>query len=98
MGVGSVDALLALQAAEGPLERRRRAVRRGSGILDRLEALKLALLAGEAGRPALEGLARAVREQRELADDPMLDGVLDEIDTRAAVELAKAEMARLRAA
>jgi hypothetical protein len=32
-----------------------------------------------------------VREQRSLTDDPRLEGVLDEIETRAAVELAKLE-------
>lgn len=98
LAVGSVDALLALQAAEDPLERRRRAVRRGEGLLDRLETLKLALLGGGASGPALDGLARAVREQRDQIDDPRLEGVLDEIEARAAVELAKAEVARARGA
>lgn len=94
VAVGSVEALLALQAAEDPAERRRRAVRRGETLLDRLDAVKLALLGGGAAGPALEGLARAVREQRDHVDDPRLEGVLNEIETRAAVELAKAEMTR----
>ncbi|NBX22047.1 MAG: adenine phosphoribosyltransferase, partial [Betaproteobacteria bacterium] len=32
---------------EGPLEKRRRAIRRGSGLLDRLDEIKLALLNGD---------------------------------------------------
>jgi hypothetical protein len=95
--VSSMDALLALQEVEGPLERRRRAVRRGGRLLDALDEVKLALLDGETAGPALQRLATAVREQRVGSFDPGLDGVLDEIETRAAVELAKAEMSRIAA-
>lgn len=95
--VSSMDALLALQEVEGPLERRRRAVRRGGRLLDALDEVKLAMLGGESAAPALQRLAAAAREQRDGSFDPGLDGVLDEIDTRAAVELAKAEMSRLAA-
>jgi hypothetical protein len=92
-----MDALLALQEVDGPIERRRRAVRRGGRLLDALDQVKLALLGGESAGPALERLAAAAREQRVGSFDPGLDGVLDEIETRAAVELAKAEMSRLAA-
>ena len=92
--VSSVDALIALQAVEGPLERRRRAVSRGNRLLDILGEVKLGLLDGALPSASLERLSRAVREQRACADHPELDGVLDEIDTRAAVELAKLEVAR----
>lgn len=95
--VASTDALLALQEVEGPLERRRRAVKRGTRLLDALDAVKMAMLGGEATAPALRSLAAAVRESRGDTFDPGLDGVLNEIDTRAAVELAKAEMSRLAA-
>ena len=76
------------------MERRRRAVRRGSGILDRLEELKLALLSGEAGEGSLEKLARTLREERPQDADAGLNGLLDQIDLRAAVELAKADLRR----
>jgi hypothetical protein len=95
--VGSVDALLALQEADGPTERKRRAVKRGGRILDVLEKLKLAMLDGLGGAAALDGLVRAVREERAQTGEEGLEGVLDEIETRAAVELAKAEMSRLAA-
>jgi hypothetical protein len=36
-------------------------------------------------------LSRLVKEGRDRADDPRLDSLLDEIDLRAAVELAKLE-------
>lgn len=95
--VTNVSALMALQGVEDPTERRRRAVRRGGGLLDRLDELKLAMLGGEAGEAALDRLARAVREERPADPDAGLTAVLDQIDLRAAVELAKAETRRTAA-
>lgn len=93
-GVGDVSALMALQGVEDVLERRRRAIRRGGGLLDRLEELKLALLNGEAGEGTLESMGRALREERPIDADSALNGLLEQIDLRASVELAKAEMRR----
>ena len=50
--VGSIDALIALQGIEDPLERRKRAVKGGRVALDALDALKIGLLGGVRGRHA----------------------------------------------
>ena len=89
-GIASVAALLALQEEDGPAERRRRALKRGGGLLDRLEAVKVAMLSDGDGSAALQSLARMAAEQRQGDPDPGLQDVLDHIETRAAVELAKA--------
>jgi hypothetical protein len=94
VGVSSIDALLAMQQVEGPLERRRKAVRRAGAILDVLDEVKLALLDGGVPARALERLMAAVRQERGGADEPRLQALLDEVETRAAVELAKLEVAR----
>lgn len=91
-GVGSLAALLALQQGDTAEERRRRSIRRGGGLLDRLDALKIALLDGGDPGSALQALSRAASEARETEDDLGLKDVLDHIETRAAVELAKARM------
>lgn len=93
-GVSNVSALMALQGVEDITDRRRRAIRRGGGLLDRLEELKLALLQGEAGEGALDRLSRTLREERPIDADVGLNSLLDQIDLRAAVELAKADLRR----
>ena len=90
-GVASLDALLALQQTDGPLERRRRAVGRATRLLDVLDDIKIALLEGRVDGGSLGQLVTALREERSKTEDPRLEGVLDEIETRAAVELAKRE-------
>ena len=85
---------MALQGVEDATERRRRAVRRGSGLLDRLDELKLALLGGEDGAATLDRLARTLKEARPDEGHDGLKAVIDQIDLRAAVELAKADLRR----
>ena len=92
-GVANVSVLLALQDVGGPLERKRRSVNRASRILDVLDDVKQALLGGDIGTVDLQKLQGAVRDERLRTDDPNLEGVLDEIETRAAVEIAKLEQA-----
>ena len=95
--VMGVDALLTLQDVGGPLERRRRAVNRGIRLLDRLDELKIALLEGRITGENLVRLQVAIREQRAATDDPRLESLLDEIETRALVEMAKLEQAKEQA-
>jgi hypothetical protein len=92
--VGPLEALMALQEVEGPLERRRKAVRRAGRILDVLDEVKLELLDGAVDAGSLHRLTAAVRSEQGEADDPNLLGVLRAIEARAAVELAKLEMSR----
>jgi class II flagellar assembly regulator FliX len=92
--VMGVDALVALQELGGPLERKRRAVGRASRMLDALDDIKAGLLTGELSEGDLDRLRGAVRDERSHTDDPNLEAVLDEIELRAAVEVAKLEQAR----
>ena len=93
--LSSLEALLALQETLNPLERRRRAVGRAGRILDVLDELKLASLddGGDAAG-VLTRLQAAVREARAETEDPALEEVLEQIELRAAVELAKRRSGR----
>ena len=81
-------AILALQAVGGPLEGKRRAARKGRTLLDKLEDIKADLLVGRVSGERLDELVALVSEYRERSE-PELDAVLDEIELRVHVELAK---------
>lgn len=85
----AVDALLALQEVDQAGTGRKRAVRRGNDLLDRLEEIRIGLLTGQISRERLQQLAQLARESRPAIDDPRLAEVLAEIELRAEVELAK---------
>jgi hypothetical protein len=91
VGLSGVSTILALQGAPDSTERRtrQRVVQRGDAMLDELEQIRLGLLLGAIPRGRLEQLAQLVRARREQVDDPKLTAILDEIELRAAVELAK---------
>lgn len=87
--VSALDALLTVQEIPDAVAGRRRAVQRGDALLDRLEDVRLALLTGVLPRERLEQLSRLAGTSRAAITDPRLNAVLDEIDLRVAVELAK---------
>ena len=83
-----IDALLALQSVEDPLFARRKAVRRGNALLDTLETIKTDLLLGQVSEGRLNQLMALVGQARQRGL-PDLDPILDDIELRARVELAK---------
>jgi hypothetical protein len=84
-----VEGLFALQEVPDASAGRRRAVARGNELLDQLDALRLALLAGTVPRQQLRQLAQLSRERLQQIGDPRLAALVEEIELRAAVELAK---------
>jgi hypothetical protein len=88
--VNTLDTLLALQAAEGSSEEAsKRARKRASDLLDHLDKVKIGLLTGELPRGTLQQLSQTISTHRSQIMDPKLTEILDEIDLRAQVELAK---------
>jgi hypothetical protein len=93
--LAGLDAVLLLQAeADTPQERRRRSAQRGQDLLDGLDRLKAALLGGRVAAHELRTIAGRLAERAAASGDPRLDGLMAEIELRAAVELAKLETAR----
>lgn len=93
-GVAPVDALIALQEVGTATDGRSKAVARAESMLDILDDLKLSLLAGDIPKQKLQQLLKLVDQRRDSQtefQDPRLLQVLDEIELRARVELAKYE-------
>jgi hypothetical protein len=86
--IQGIDALLALQEVHDEPDQKDLATRRGHSMLDGLEAMRADLLAGQVSEDRLEQLAQQVSD-RNPSGDPDVDSVIDEIELRVKVELAK---------
>lgn len=92
--LSGLESLLAIQAvdADGSNRGRRRMIARGEELLDRLEDIRRGLLLGTIPIDRLSKLSEMVRSKRDSGADPELAALLDEIELRAEVELAKLGM------
>ena len=96
--IGAVENILMLQELDDSTSGRSKGVAHGHQLLDLLDAVRDGLLAGGIPRTTLNRLATAVTRRHENFADPKLQVVLDEIELRAHVELAKLEMMDKRVA
>ena len=98
--IAQLDALLAVQEVEDPTKKaaKKRAHLRADSILDNLEQIRLKMLAGDLTVGHMIDVADFVASHRDKIDDPALTAIMDEIDLRAQVELAKMRVALDQAA
>lgn len=87
--IEALGGLLALQEVSDPLEERRRGTARGDDLLAKLDQIRLGLLTGRIPEQNLKALVKTLRDDGVSVSDPGLRSVLEEIELRAAVELAK---------
>lgn len=89
--ITAVDALLAVQAVEDPTEKaaRKRMTLRAESLLEKLDDLHIAMLKGNMTMSHMVNIADMVSTHKEKVSDSKLSALLDEIDLRAQVELAK---------
>ncbi len=90
-GVSSSDALLAIQMAGDDEEQeiRKKLLKRGKNLIEKLEEIRDGLLLGSISRESLINISRMVKERRYESADPRLKEIMDEIELRVEVELAK---------
>ena len=84
--------LLALQEISEEERKRERLVKQGKNMLESLEKLRQQLLIGEIPAHMLNELSTSLAEQKEATADPHLMLLIEDIELRVAVELAKLEM------
>ena len=87
--LAAVDALLSVQEVTDSTKGRTRGAVRAQFMIDGLDEIRQGLLIGAIPKSKLAALVEVVREERDQADDAKLSALLDEIELRAAVELAK---------
>lgn len=93
--IAQVDALLAIQGAEDPTQgaSRKRMRHRAGEVLSALDKIRDSLLGGTLTIGHMIDVADVVASHREKITDPGLTAIMDEIDLRAQVELAKMRVA-----
>lgn len=93
--IANIDVMLAAQGAESPTERaaRKRMRARADTILNELDRIKTGLLTGTLTVGHVIDIADVVAAHREKIMDPRLTAILDEVDLRAQIELAKMRVA-----
>lgn len=87
--VGGIGAILGVQEVGDATERAARGKKRASQLLEQLDELRIGLITGMLTKEQLLRLSQMVQHQRAEVDDPRLAAILDDIDLRARVELAK---------
>jgi len=87
--IASVDALIALQAEPMVPSATQKATQRAKSLLDILDTIRLGLLDGGIPHSTLKRLLHALGEKRSETLDPGLEAILNQVEVRAHVELAK---------
>lgn len=91
MAVSQIESLLSLQEAGDGTSGggAKQARERAESLLDQLEKIRIGILEGTVSVATLQNLAKLAASGRGRMLDPKLAEILDEIDLRAQVELAK---------
>jgi len=90
--ISSVDAVVALQEITGDNTDGRGAKNRANLILDKLEDIRMGLLMGQIPKSNLEELSKILILARENSIDANLLEIIEDIELRAKIELAKLEI------
>lgn len=90
-GIAVADAIFAAQAVGREEEReiRKKLVKRGFSLIEKLEEIRDALLLGYISKDKLIEISRFVKEHQAESSDPKLQEIMAEIELRVEVELAK---------
>ena len=87
----SADAIFAAQMVDGEEERQKKQklLKRSYGLLDRLEEIRDGLVLGSISKDKLIEISRMVKNKNIKCDDEKLREIMEEIELRVEVELAK---------
>lgn len=89
IATNAIGALLSLQEDHSDQDGKRRAIQYGDDLLDELDNLRLSLLTGNYTLVTLQNLSNRLAQRRVTVTEPHLLEMIDDIELRVKVELAK---------
>ena len=92
--ISAIDSLLAVQSIENSVGGSQQAVDHGKELLEFLDDIRLGILTGSVSQEKIKKLKQGIDNKRGWVVDKKLTQILEEIELRAAVELAKIEMSQ----
>ncbi|MCP4394680.1 MAG: flagellar assembly protein FliX [Alphaproteobacteria bacterium] len=89
--IHDISSILAAQDISEDLasEAKKRNIKRGKNLLDNLDEIRIGLLTGSIPKEKLINIAQQLRNKRDKECDPKLSEILDDIELRVEVEIAK---------
>tara|TARA_B100001142_G_C14259277_1_gene626368 strand:- start:58 stop:492 length:435 start_codon:yes stop_codon:yes gene_type:complete len=89
--IGSLDSILAAQEVSDSTDEHSKGalVQYGDQLLNYLDEIKLDILNGAIPKEKLTNLAQILRQNRQVCDDHHLNSIIDEVELRVEVEVAK---------
>ena len=87
--IAPIEALLSLQEVDEELNTKTQPILRAENLLNILDNLKLSLFDGNIPESRITSLINGLNLERKKPLDPKLENLLDQIELRANVELAK---------
>ncbi len=88
----TVNSLLSLQETPTGSDGKSKGLARAEDLLGQLEIIRHGLLAGQIPQNKLKDIVTIVSREREQSNDPALDDILNDVELRVKVELAKLEI------
>lgn len=90
-GVGSVSGIFAVEQAQDATDHRSRGLMMeyGNDLIDQLDRIRMGLVTGGISKDRLQDIARRLRERKITSDDPRLNDLIQDVELRVEVEIAK---------
>lgn len=90
-GVGPVNGIFAVEQTQDATDHRSRGLMMeyGNDLIDQLDRIRMGLVAGAISKDRLQDIAKRLRERKITSDDPQLNDLIQDVELRVEVEIAK---------
>ena len=90
-GAGPVSGFFGVELTQDATDHRSRGLMMeyGNDLIDQLDRIRMGIMAGAISKDRLQDIARRLRERKITSDDPRLNDLVQDVELRVEVEIAK---------